>query len=260
MADPVSFKRCIAWLMAVSGNGSYISRTLRAYQCWIQTSSNSSRPPISSPSKTHPSKPSPPSFPLLLLPPNSLLPQNLTSSHKPTQTNTSAHSLSKTTPFPKSPLQPKKNTGNSKSTYIPPAYPPNPFMLSACTAVIRSKFSKSDIFAVSCASCAWRWESWRDLVAVVVAAGAAGGAATEARDCVRVWVIVPGVRVGFVVDILLFCRWCVVAEVGCEEEDVLLMFEAGWRWRREGVAEISLQLQRPVLHGNISLISPSNTL
>lgn len=43
-----------------------------------------------------------------------------------------------------------------KYAYIPPAYPPNPRILSACTAVMRSRFSRSDTLAVSCASCECR--------------------------------------------------------------------------------------------------------
>jgi hypothetical protein len=60
-------------------------------------------------------------------------------------------------------------------------------MPSACTAVILRRFSKSDMWAVSCASWAWRWESWRDLDADV---------GTVDR---RVWAALA-VRVGF--DIL----------------------------------------------------------
>lgn len=40
-------------------------------------------------------------------------------------------------------------------------------MPSACTAVIRRRFSRSDMLAVSCASCACRWDSWRDFEADV---------------------------------------------------------------------------------------------
>ena len=39
-------------------------------------------------------------------------------------------------------------------TYIPPAYPPKPRMLSACTEVMRSRFSMSLTLAVNWASCA----------------------------------------------------------------------------------------------------------
>lgn len=85
---------------------------------------------------------------------------------------------------------------------------------------MRSKFSKSDIFAPSCASCACRWESWRDLEA---AEFVDDDGATEARDCVRVWVVVvvPGVRVGLdILGVLVV----VVLDERTEVEDVLLMW------------------------------------
>ena len=41
------------------------------------------------------------------------------------------------------------------------AYPPRPRMSCACCAVIRTRLSRSDMFAVNCASWAWRWEIWR---------------------------------------------------------------------------------------------------
>ncbi|KAL9051614.1 MAG: hypothetical protein Q9162_005920 [Coniocarpon cinnabarinum] len=50
----------------------------------------------------------------------------------------------------------------------PPVQPPNDRILSACTAVIRTKFSKSERLAESCASCEWRWFRCR---ALAVAAG-----------------------------------------------------------------------------------------
>lgn len=44
----------------------------------------------------------------------------------------------------------------SRETYNPPCHPPNPLIHSACTLVMRSKFSRSARLAESCASCAWR--------------------------------------------------------------------------------------------------------
>jgi hypothetical protein len=74
---------------------------------------------------------------------------------------------------------------NTCVTYIPPAYPPRPRMPSACTAVMRRRFSISLIFAVNCASCACRCESWRVLEAEV--------GTVDNREVL--WVCVwPGVR------------------------------------------------------------------
>jgi hypothetical protein len=74
---------------------------------------------------------------------------------------------------------------NTCVTYIPPAYPPRPRMPSACTAVMRRRFSISLIFAVNCASRACRCESWRVLEAEV--------GTVDNREVL--WVCVwPGVR------------------------------------------------------------------
>ena len=47
----------------------------------------------------------------------------------------------------------------------PPHQPPKPRILSACTAVILTKFSVSARFALSCASCEWRCARFLDLIA-----------------------------------------------------------------------------------------------
>lgn len=74
-------------------------------------------------------------------------------------------------------------------THMPPAYPPSPLIPSACTDVIRSRFSRSDMCAVNCASCAWRWESWRDLDAEVGTVERRFGAGVR-----PVWVDIVAVR------------------------------------------------------------------
>jgi hypothetical protein len=55
---------------------------------------------------------------------------------------------------------------------------------------MRKRFSRSDMFAVNCASWAWRWLSCRDLDADV--------GTVERRDVLWLWLwewLVPGVRV-----------------------------------------------------------------
>jgi hypothetical protein len=42
--------------------------------------------------------------------------------------------------------------------YKPPCQAPKPLTLSACTLVIRNRFSRSARFAESWASWAWRWD------------------------------------------------------------------------------------------------------
>lgn len=63
-------------------------------------------------------------------------------------------------------------------SYIPPAYPPRPLIPSAWTAVIRSKFSRSDMFALSLSR---TYQYWHYLLAryivksLTVLIGSGGG-------------------------------------------------------------------------------------
>jgi len=51
-----------------------------------------------------------------------------------------------------------------RETDMPPHHPPSPRMLSAWTAVMRRRFSRSERLAESWASWEWRWERWRGLL------------------------------------------------------------------------------------------------
>lgn len=62
-------------------------------------------------------------------------------------------------PNPQSPAPSQEK--EEKKTHNPPLQPPNPRTYSACTAVMRTKFSKSANCAFSCASCAERCAYWR---------------------------------------------------------------------------------------------------
>ena len=76
------------------------------------------------------------------------------------------HFPAASSPFlsPSSSVMPSSPNTLLAAMNMPPAYPPRPLMLSACTAVMRSRFSMSAMFAVSCASCDCRCDSWRGLL------------------------------------------------------------------------------------------------
>jgi len=115
---------------------------------------------------------------------NSLLPQHLTGSHEPISPHNTPHTSASAPQsdvpfhFPNPPLfeqtfqsptteenrnrQRERERGRG-DTYKPAAYPPNPLTYSACTAVMRSRFSRSARWACSWASWACRWEWWRVL-------------------------------------------------------------------------------------------------
>ena len=69
-------------------------------------------------------------------------------------------------------------------------------MSSACTLVIRTRFSVSAKWAFSCASCALRWACWRDLWAEVDRAWEVEERAEEGRDedeaCLEAIVVAAG--------------------------------------------------------------------
>lgn len=85
-------------------------------------------------------------------------PPRFPSSQKPPHIKhkTTKQSPPRTLPSPPPPHDNRPSKKKKRCTYNPPAHPPNPLTYSACTAVMRSRFSMSARCAFSRASCAPR--------------------------------------------------------------------------------------------------------
>ena len=91
---------------------------------------------------------------------NCLLAQNFASSHEP-KLASYQQANSYAPRYPWYIMAPKEHT------HSPPCHAPKPRTDSACTLVIRKRFSRSARLADSCASCAWRCDCRRVRVDVL---------------------------------------------------------------------------------------------